>query len=231
MMRGSISRFIGAVRLHCGRIFLRPRSMPIRILAPVFVAGCVLLGCASAPMEHSPEITLLGQSMGASKENFFLCSSEGLLALHMARSYIAGKGQRDTVLPYIGKTAFDQEMASDLFRRVDAGEVAYHFDFATDKLYACAARLGLTMVQPWTLARQCYARVDIPFLYFQEKERGTSKSTAVKVALARARDRSVYPETLLTSLADEAYAPTSLQGQRNVTEAVFWRCMFADQPV
>lgn len=228
MMRG-IPRFDSAVRLHCGRTPALLRSMPTRMLASAFVAGCALLGCASAPMEHSPELTLLGQSMGTSKDNFFLCSSEGLLALHMARSYISGKRQQNAVLPYIGKTTFDQEMASDLFRRVDAGEIAYHFDFATDKLYACAARLGLTLAQPWTLARQCYARVDITFLYFQEKERGTSKSIAVKAALARTRDRSAYPEALLESLADEAYASTSPQGQRNVTEAVFWRCMFADQ--
>lgn len=227
-MRG-LPTILSTMRLRCVLTPALLRSMPIRMLASTSVIGFALLGCASAPIEHSPELTLLGQSMGASKGNFFLCSSEGLLALHMARSYILGKRQQNAVLPYIGKTTFDQEMASDLFRRVDAGEIAYHFDFATDKLYACAARLSLTLAQPWTRARQCYARVDIPFLYFQEKERGTSKSIAVKTALARTRDRSVYPEALLVSLADEAYASTSPQEQRNFTEAVFWRCMFADQ--
>jgi hypothetical protein len=112
------------------------------------LVGAALFGCASAPPAHSPEVALLGQSMGTLKTDFFLCSSEGLLALHMARSYISGKRDRNEVLPYIGKSAFDQEMAANLFKRVDAGEIAYHFDFATDKLYGCAARRGLPIAQP-----------------------------------------------------------------------------------
>ncbi|RQO46262.1 hypothetical protein DBV14_22565 [Variovorax sp. KBW07] len=147
----------------------------------------------------------------------------------MARSYISSHRDRNAVLPYIGPSTFDKELAAELFRRVDAGEIAYHFDFATDKIYACGARLGVPLPRPWTVARTCYARLDLPLLYHYAKQRRVPKVEAIQIALKKTPDRNIYPEAMLVSLADEAYKVDTEDDQRSFMEAVFWRCMLAEK--
>jgi hypothetical protein len=192
---------------------------------------CMLSGCVSVPKGHSAETLQVAQSLGAQKQDFLLCSSEGLLALHMARSYISSNRDRNAVLPYIGPSTFDKELAAELFRRVDAGEIAYHFDFATDKLYACGARLGVPLPRPWTLARACYARLDLPLLYYATKQRRVPKADAIQTALKKTPDRKIYPEAMLVSLADETYKSDTEDDLRRLMETVFWRCMLAEKQV
>src|SRR4051812_20487172 len=125
-MEGVASLIRSITKPSWRRTASRVPPMPFRgAVACGALVACMLSGCVSTPKGHSAEVLQIAQSLGAERQDFLLCSSEGLLALHMARSYISSNRDRNAVLPYIGPSAFDKALAAELFRRVDAGEIAY----------------------------------------------------------------------------------------------------------
>lgn len=178
-----------------------------------------ILACAAMPAAASDE---------DAERTFRLCDSEGFMALNMGRNYMLGKRDKANVLPYLrADDEFAQDMAKELFRRVDAGEIRHYADFAAEKLHACSRREKMELTQPAEKTRLCYARADVPFFVGSDKEDGLSKSRAVAQTAKRLVDRALYPERLISVAADMLYDDPPMD-MRKAMGMVFWSCMNAE---
>jgi hypothetical protein len=169
---------------------------------------------------------LILPASAASDATFKLCESEAFMSLNMARNYLLGGKKREAVTPYIGNSAFDQELSAELFRRVDSGEIVHHAQFATEKLYDCAAREGANLDQVRTVTKACFAKVDLPFFLYLAKEEGLGKTEAIARVERQLTDRELYPSALASTVAERIYLAPDIRQVQRTMRALFWSCMF-----
>ncbi len=165
-------------------------------------------------------------AIAAGDESFKLCESEAFLSLNIARNYLLSGKKSEAVTPYLSDSTFDQELASELFRRADSGDIKQHAKFAAEKLYACAAREGGDLDQPRVVAEACFAKVDIPFFLYSAKEDGLSKSEAIAKVEKLLADQQQFPTALISAVADRIYPSAGVQQVQRSMRALFWSCMF-----
>lgn len=179
----------------------------------------LLEGCAA--QQQQPQEVAKGIN-----EKFEICDSEGFMALNMARNYFMSHKNKDSVLNYTKSDAFLNDLAQTLFLRVDSGEIKHHADFAAETLYSCASREQMRLEKPMSMARICYARVDIPFFLSIDKNRGMAKADAIQKVSSVLENRTVYPEGLISAVADGAYETTATSQVRKLMGTVFWSCYY-----
>ena len=188
----------------------------------VLLTGALATGCASRPEAGQEQLQ---------EAKFRICDSEGNIALAVGRMYFMNGKKKEKVLENINiqRSRIAMGFLNEISDRVTAGELRHYADFATDKLYACARREGLNIGKPRELARICYARVDIPFFLIVFKKQGMEKKQAIDKVSTMFNRGTVYPEKLITSVADVVYSPAG--EQENQTDGpVFWSCLYQWQP-
>lgn len=163
---------------------------------------------------------------GSAKDSFTLCESEAFLSLNVARNYLLFGRKRDNVLPYLSNSAFDQDLAQELFRRADANEIRHHAQFAAEKLAACAKRTGQDFSRPTFVVESCFAKVDIPFFLYNALEEKASKDDAIASTEKSLPNRDLYPAALIREVADRLYPSSSLDQTRRTMRSLFWNCVF-----
>ncbi len=162
----------------------------------------------------------------SSNASFKLCESEAFLSLNVARNYLLFGRQRENVLPYLSKAQFDQDLAQELFRRVEANEIRHHAQFAAEKLAACAMRTGQEFSRPKFVVESCFAKVDIPFFLFNSLEEKASKEDAVANAEKLLPNRDSYPAALIREVAERLYPSATLEQTQRTMRSLFWNCVF-----
>ena len=196
------------------------------ILVLVFVVLLTACGTTSQKTAENTQSSATTASRDKAKASFDICESEAFLSLSISRQYFLSGKKRDAVLPYIGPSKFDQELASELFRRVDSGEIKHYATFAAEKLYSCAMREGAQLATPRAVAENCFAKVDIPFFLFLAQENHLGKTEAIARVEKQLKDREQFPSKLIELVAEDMYSsPTSEQFQRTQRK-VFWNCMY-----
>ena len=159
------------------------------------------------------------------KLKFGLCDAEGFRALNTARQYLVLKDSKDHIRSYLGTSPNAQAFMQDFFTRADAGQIKSHAVFAAEKLYACADREGLNIGKPRAVAEACYARADIPFFLVGVKANTPGKREGVRKVEAILKDRTLYPEPLITATADAVYSSPAPDTQK-LMGTVFWSCVY-----
>lgn len=186
------------------------------------IFALTLFGCAT---QHDA-LNQKGDSDQIKERKFLICDAEGSTALAAGRTYFLNGKKKESVLSYVRSSGLDQNLAQELFQRVGTGEIIHYADFAVDKLYSCAEREGLTIGKPKEKARICYARVDIPFFLYLFMKEGINKKGAIDKTVATLKNRSVYPESLITAVADGIYPSASLKESHKIMGTVFWTCLY-----
>jgi hypothetical protein len=181
-------------------------------------------------------LLLLALSTGAAAQRdqkgpaFEKCDAEGFLALNIARNYLLGGKKKQSVLPYISDNPLGQALFAELERRVAAGEFKQHYaDFATDKLYTCADREGLSIGEPRSKTRICYARVDIPFFLYVDRQKEAPKEQAIRNTRRILPATDLYPQSLIEAVADQVYAARDGAQVKRLMGTVLWSCVYSDQ--
>ena len=188
----------------------------------VLLAALLLASCA-APQKTGPE------QMQDLK--FRKCECEGNIALAVGRMYFTNGRKKEAVLKNanIQRSQIAKDFLNEISDRATAGELRHYADFATDKLYGCAQREGLNIGKPRELARICYARVDIPFFLVVFKSQGMDKKQAIEKTSTLFHQRTIYPEKLITAVADVVYTQASEQENQKLMGFVFWSCLHNPQ--
>lgn len=186
------------------------------------LVATALLGSAYA-VEPSPTPS---QDDVAQRRAFLVCDTEGGLALAIARNYFLSGRKEEQVLPYVGDRQPGLGLAQKLFREAAAGKVSHHSDFATEVLFECASREGMTLDKPSALVRTCFARVDIPFFLQTLRRRGLAKDEAIERLETMLKDRDIYPESLIRVTAQTVYSDDTGSDPDKLMGTVFWGCVY-----
>ena len=154
---------------------------------------------------------------------FQFCTDQAIFALNISRQYLLSNKNRNWVVPYIGKGTEDLKFAEEMFDRVDSGDIKHHAEYATEQLYTCAYKKGMGLSVPRETARQCFAKVDVPYFLYIAKEQGKEKERALAEVIERFPE---YPADAISKVADGVFPNQTYAEYRRMSEAVFWLCMY-----
>jgi hypothetical protein len=193
----------------------------------ICVALACLAGCSGPAPKPTPQTA--SSNAGKQREIFATCDSESFLSLAIARNYFLSGRKEDQVLVYVANKEPGFGLAQKLFREVSAGSIGDYSAFTTETLFACAQRESMQLDKPRELVKLCFARVDIPFFLSAWRHEGIVRNEATNKARSVLKNRTIYPDELISATAEAVYADKPDSDGRKIMGTVFWSCVYKEE--